>query len=380
MERWKGREAGPGEGLGAEGREFLKKLPGEHQLVGTLHSWALERYGAEAFPAAWKEFTLFEERPMDPMEEPELSSIFMAWSVLHWVPKHHKFPPQPVAQHYLAAQGERLEPGLRAFLQKALRTPYRFFQILAYQARVELRLLDLFLDREVVIQGPQFLVPLGVGEIFFSLLLPVQGKDCLFSSAPTRLQPQQGELLLEYKRDWEKRAGTLDEARLLRHGIELRSLYYAGKKELEALAKLPRNSDGEDFVPLRADYSLECPLGEALEGLLPLSGEESYEQLLKHSCKNPESAYPLYRFPLLRKGGSSRPDWESTTIGWVELEGEFLQVYANSEERAEGIHEDITHLLGERVLYTGLQDLDPEAYRERMADVPGTRGYAFWEG
>ena len=225
---------------------------------------------------------------------------------------------------------------------------------------------------------PSFQAPLQNGEIFFSLVLPVQEEDCLFSSAPTRLQQRHLDLLLHARRDLEGRLGGVDEASLLKHGTELRSIYYEARNQLRAQARLPQNSEGQDFVPLRAYYSLGCPLQEALEALVPLSGESSFDALLKNSCENPDSAYPWYRFPILKKGNPLHPEWPNTTIGWAELEADSLRFYANSEERSEGIHDQLMRCLGERALYTGVEDLDPDAYRARMADVPGSRGSEFW--
>jgi hypothetical protein len=366
------------EGIQQEGRAFLEKQPEEIRLVGKLQEFALETFGEDAFPTAWDEFSLWKNRPMDPLEEPDLSSIFMAWFVFHWVPKSPPFPNIPIAKFYLEKRKAHLSPSIRTFIQLALQTPYRFFQILSYDPKKNLSLYDLFLDREVLIPKPKFFVPLKAGEIFFSLLLPIQGQSTLLSSAPTRLTPRSLDLLLFHRDDMKRRFGTLDEACLLQRSIELRTLYHEERDKLLEVARLPKNSDGDDFVPLRAYYSLEGSVQETLRSLLPLSLEKNVASLLRKAGLGSNSVYTEIRFPILQKGNPKHLDWPTTTIGWIELEPGFLRFFTNSEERAEALHGEITQLLGKRALYSSLEDLDPDSYREHLVDHPGPQASTHW--
>jgi len=360
--------------LSQEGREFLDSLPPEIQVLGQLHRYALDIYGEEALPQAWEEYSLWENRPPDPLEEPDLTTIFMTWFVFHWVPKNHRFPSVPVAQHFLETNKKSLTHNMQAFLQKGLQTPYRFFQILDHQPEVSLRLLDLFLERELLLENPSFLVPLEVGEILFSLLLPVEGRDYLLSSAPFRLPRDAEDLLVFYREQMKTRLGPLDESLLLKHASELRSLYAQAKGQHQAQSRLPENSEGHAFVPLRAFYCLQCPLPEALKALLPLSLEDDLNTLLQ-KVGLPSDPFPHeIHFPLLQRGNPKHKDWKTTAIGWMELGEGSLCFYTNSEERAEALHDRITELLGDRALYTALEDLDPEAYGEELRDRPGESG------
>ncbi len=362
--------------MSPETAEFMGQLPKELQLLGELQKFALENYGEEALPSAWEEFSLWKNRPLDPMEEPELHSIFMTWFVFHWVPKHHRFPSVPVAKRYLETHGDHLSADLGTFIRKALHTPYRFFQVMGHEPQSTqpqpLRsLYDLFLEREVSIPEPSLGPPMEEGEIWFSLLLPVGGKPCFLSSAPTRIPPSLQDLLLFYREDMKSRLGPLDEACLLKQAVELRTLYYEARDKVRATTRLPQNSDGDDFVPLRAYYSLHCSLTEAVSALLPLLLEEKLETPLQKAGFDPDASTQLLRFPLLQKGNPKHPNWPSTTIGWLEMEEGFLNFYTNSEERAEAIHEEIEKLLGDRALYNCLEDLDPETYRDQLMDSPG---------
>jgi SEC-C motif len=386
-----------------DGSDFLWRQlrAAEGRLVPQLLQLALKEFGEEFVGAALDEFFLWDGVPEDYDHTDEFSSFFVPWFVYEFVDdpgdpeRVANAPDEALAAVHLRRHSDRLSPIEHAFLTSASTSPLTFYAVTKAVAGREIALHDVLTGRDVVVREEQASQTVQPGVLLFTRVVTADGVSIMSGCAPLVIPPRWHHSLLDFR---ERFAGT--EGRMLTPeavrslDFELRDLYFYIEDQVwNPLLPEVRNTDGDKLVLTTVTYRLHCSPASAFDRLRPLaraSGEDS-TRLLSDATMNAAGELQAVSFPWNKRNNRQHKDWDNTTLGTIEIDGDRLQVHVNSERRSKRIEREIAKRLGaDAVLERKLADLaekllaernderrDPlaDAEQERLAQQPEVQEY-----
>ncbi len=335
---------------------FVKKLrQTEGKLVEVLLKHADKYYGTGVAAEAWDEFSLWQEAPMDPEEEPELDSPFLPWFLFNWQPDNAEqkeedhMPEMPIAEHYLCHNEDRLGSLERRFIQETCSRHFSFYVVLDLEPGRSLTLRDLFCRQEIVVWEKQASSTLRKGDTLFARTISLDGVSIMFGCAPFVIPPSFQHVLIDARDHIEEDFGTFNQQMLAEYDFEIRDLYYNIRDQI-LNPQMPdiRNTDGDPMLPTTLYYRLHCSPEEAFTALQSLALPEEDEDLLGKAEYDEQGHLKKVDLPWLKRGNQKHPSWNNTLMGNITIEDEQMIVAVNSKERAESIQRKITRRLGKR--------------------------------
>lgn len=335
-------------------------------LVPRLFDHVQTHYAPEAFERAWEEFTLDTGIPIGSDQCPEEEDAFPLWFLFNWIPEDAASrqdgliePEMPISFHYLDTMGKRLSNFEREFLIAASRENFSFHEVKACVAGQSIRLLDLMCGPERTVQEPELSNELQPGDILYGKVISAAGISMLFGTGSRTLSGENLEQILDLREHLSHKepsvpsgltypAPFLDLSMLLEYELALRDLYLTlcGTWDDD----LAFDDDLDAAVQLT--YRLSCSTRQALDALASLSGLSAqtlmdqngiFEQdellcvtvpwsLTDHASENTDAA-------------PCEPDRECFTH--IFIEGDTLQIDADSDEDADRIALEIAERLGD---------------------------------
>jgi hypothetical protein len=326
----------------------------EGELVHTLMDYVEVHYGHEAVAEAWDEFTLWEDIPLDPENEPEFEASFIPWLLFNWLPdpaeteRKIALPEIEIARRYGNEMGERLSPYQRRFIDEICSQPYSFFVVTHIEPGEKMTLRDLMLERTVTVFERQATTTLKKGAILFTRIVTLDDTSIMVGCAPHSIPPIYLSDFAAIREQIIKKRRVLDKPFLLEADIELRGLYYDIRAELLSPA-MPQlhNTDGELLQLIQLHYALSCSPREALEALASLALSE-VDDLLGEAEFDQRGNLASVELPWLRKGNRVHADWDNTVLGHIRIEAGQLTIDVNSQQRADAVKRKLVRRLGKR--------------------------------
>jgi hypothetical protein len=373
----------------------------EGRLVPELLQLAMKEFDPSFVAAALDEFFLWDGVPEDYDQTDEFSSFFVPWFVYNFVADPEdpnpiaNAPAESLAALYLRRHGDRLSPTEREFLTSASTAPLTFYAATNVVAGREIALYDVLTGRDVVVRERSASQTVKAGALLFTRVVTVGGLSIMSGCAPLVIPPEWRLSVLDF-RDWFAR-GTgrklaPDAVRDL--DIELRELYFQIEDEVWN-PRLPelQNTDGDKLVLTTLTYRLRCSPASAFERLRSLARAftDDYSQLLSNATMDEAGELQAVNLPWSKKGNRRHAEWDNTTLGRIEIDGDRLEVFVNSERRAKRVEREIAKRLGgdavlekkvadpiEKVLAERKdQPRDPlaDAEQERIEQLPEVQAY-----
>jgi hypothetical protein len=296
--------------------------------------------------------------------------------VFNWIPDNdgvdeaEHYPEMPVAMHYLAQQGSRLDSFQRRFIEEICSQPYSFFVVTDVVPGRQMALRDLLLGREVTVHERQASSTLRNGSIIYSRIVTLDDNSIMVGCAPTVIPARYVNAFIDIREEMAKEKRNLDRDFLLEHDTELRGIYYDIREEIHRPV-LPRlhNTDGDPFQPTKLYFTLHCTPREALDALatLSLSGADEF---IQDGTFNKQGELLSIEFPWLKEGNKLHKGWDNTVMGHITIDGEELTIDVNSERRADAIKRKVTRRLGKRAAFRNAAIQSVEKMLEEMQNNP----------
>jgi hypothetical protein len=366
------REQAPVAGL-----NWRKMRRTEGELVPVLVKHAGKYYDPDAVVEAWDDFSLWNNKPMDPESEPELDTIFLPWFVFNWIPGNagidaaDHYPEMPVARHYLAERGSSVDSFQRRFIEECCAQPYSFFLVKDIQRGKRMTLRDLLLEREVSVHERQATTILHKGAVIYTRIITLDAVSIMVGCAPAVIPSRYVNNLIDLREELAKKFPGFDRDFLLEYDIELRTVYYDIRDELfnRPLPEL-RNTDGEPLQLTTLHYTLKCTPREALDALAALSLEQHADEIIAGGEFDRQGELVAIEFPWLKRGNKQHAGWDNTVMGHINIDGGQLTIDVNSQERADTIKAELAKRLGELALFRNAVIQSPEKMLEDLAGRP----------
>jgi hypothetical protein len=284
-------------------------------------------------------------------------------------------------------------------------SPLTFYAVTDVVAGREIALHDVLTGRDVVVREQSASQSVERGTLLFTRVLTVDSSSIMSGCAPLIIPPRWLHTILDFRERFAGGKGqtlTSDAVRDL--DFELRDLYFYIEDEVWN-PRLPelRNTDGDKLVLTKMTYRLHCSPGTAFDRLLPLAraSDEDRAAFLTDATMNEAGALQAVSLPWNKKGNRLHKDWDNTTLGTLEIDGDRLEVHVNSERRSRRIEREIAKRLGADAVLEGQvgdpvekllaerkdHPLDPLAVaaQERLQQLPEVRehlrqmGERHWE-
>jgi hypothetical protein len=329
----------------------------EGRLVPELLAGALQEYGAELLDAALDAFFLGEGVPDGYPETDEFSGFFVPWFVYRFVasrPERRRVPDAPresLAADYLRRHAGQLSAIERAFLTEAARSPLSFYAVSHTTPGREIALSDVMTGRNVVVREQRASGMVQSGALLFTRVLSVEDTAIMSGCAPLVIPPDWHLPLLDAR---DRAAGGkgrhLTQERLHDLDSDLRRLYF----QIEEAVYNPRppeirNTDGDPLVLTTLTYRLMCSPSAAFERLKTLAQAAAADVtlLLADAEMDDRNELKAVSIPWSRRGNRLHKEWDNTTLGTMEIDGDRLTIQVNSTRRARRIEREIAKRLGD---------------------------------
>ena len=374
----------------------------EGRLVPELLDLSLKELGPAFIEAALDEFFLWDGIPEDYIETEEFSSFFVPWLAYEFIDDPHDpdrvdgAPDVSLASVYLQRHSDALSPVERAFLEAASASPLSFYAVKRVEPGREIALHDMLTGTDVVVREQSASDTVQPGALLFTRVITVGSVSIMSGCAPLAIPPRWHHVVLDLRERFAHGKGRLltrDDVREL--DIELRDLYF----EIEDTLYNPRmpelrNTDGDPLALTKLTYFLRCSPSAAFDRLKGLAQPAGQDTTLLLTDAVMDDAHQLQKvtIPWAKKGNRLHKDWDNTTLGTVDIDGDRLEIHVNSERRAKRIEREIAKRLGgdavlERRTVEAVEDLlakprppDPRdeialAEDERLAQLPEVQAY-----
>ena len=328
----------------------------EGRLVPELLELSLKECGPELLGAALEEFFLWDGVPQDYDQTDEFSQFFVPWFVYEFVDDPHDLdrvanaPHESLAALYLRRHAERLSPTERAFLESAVTSPLSFSSVTHTVPGSEMALRDILTGSEVVVRERSASGMVQPGALLFTRIVTVEDMSIMSGCAPLVIPPEWHLPILDFRERFARGKGRMLTGEALREmDIELRELYFHIEDQVWN-PKLPelRNTDGDRLVLTVLTYRLRCSPSTAFERLKSLARAAAADvsDLLSDATLDESGALKAVTIPWSKKGNRLHEEWDNTTLGTLDIDGDRLQVHVNSNRRARRIEREIAKRLG----------------------------------
>jgi uncharacterized protein (DUF2384 family) len=350
----------------------------EGRLVPELLRQALKEFGAPFIAAALEEFFLWEGVPEDYDHTEEFSSFFVPWFVYEFVDdpddpeRIANAPVESLAALHLRRHGDRLSQTERAFLTSASASPLTFYAVTNVVPDREIGLHDVLSGRDVVVRERNATQTVQAGALLFTRVVTVDDTSVMSGCAPLVIPPAWHLSLLDLRQRLTRGQGRLLGQETVRElALEFRDLYFHIEDEVWN-PKLPelRNTDGDKLVLTTLTYRLHCSPSAAFDRLSPLARASVADrsQLLADATMNNAGELQAVTFSWSKTGNRKHLDWDNTTLGTIDIDGNRMVVHVNSTRRATRIAREVAkRLRSDAVLERKAADPVEELLAERKA-------------
>ena len=330
---------------------------------------ASKYYGPEAIEEAWDEFSLWDDIPMDPENNPDFEITFIPWFLYNWVPDNIEnepadhLPEMTIAQHYAQNKGARVDTFQRRFIEAACSSHFSFYLVKDCIPGQNITLQDLLFNHEVTVQERTASQSVALGTLIFCRIVTLDSDSIIYGVGTTPIPGHFLDMVIEQRQLMAEsnlpesaltpgQVPTLPIELLHEYDIELRELYFDIITEVWN-PQMPsmHNTDGDELVLTKLLYTLNCTPREALEALASLAIEPA-EDLLQYGVFNSEGTLISIEFSWLKKGNSRNPGWNNTVLGEIHINQHSLTIDVNSEERADAIKRKISYRLGKHAVFS----------------------------
>ena len=328
----------------------------EGRLVPELLELSLKEWGPELVGAALEEFFVWQGVPEDYDQTDEFSAFFVPWFVYEFVDDPHdpdrvaNAPHESLAALYWRRHGERLSPTERAFIESAVTSPLCFYAVTRTVPGSEMAMRDVLTGSEVVVRERSASGMVQPGAILFTRIVTVEGTSIMSGCAPLVIPPEWHLPIIDFRERFARGKGRMLTREALRGmDIELRELYFYIEDQVWN-PKLPelRNTDGDRLVLTVLTYRLRCSPSAAFERLKSLARAATADvgDLLSDASLDESGELKAVTIPWVKRGNRLHQEWDNTTLGTLEIDGDRLQVHVNSNRRARRIEREIAKRLG----------------------------------
>ena len=327
----------------------------EGRLVPELLEFALKECGPELIGAALQEFFLWDGVPEDYNQTDEFSAFFVPWFVYDFVDDPHdpdrvaNAPHESLAALYLRRHAERLSPAERTFLESASTSPLSFYVVTRTVPGSEIALRDVLTASDVVVRERSASGMVQSGALLFTRVVTVEETSIMSGCAPLVIPPEWHLSILDFRERFAGGTGRVFTREAVRAmELDLRELYF----HIEDRVWNPRppelrNTDGDRLVLTTLTYRLRCSPAAAFDRLKPLARAAAGEvgQLLSDATLDERGELKAISIPWSKKGNRLHQEWDNTTLGTLDIDGDRLQVQVNSKRRARRIEREIAKRL-----------------------------------
>jgi hypothetical protein len=320
-------------------------------------------FGPQFVAAGLEAFFLWDGVPEGYEQTEECSSFFVPWFVYEFVDdpddpeRVANAPDESLAALYLRRHADRLSPTERTFLTSASTSPLTFYTVTNVAAGRQIALHDVLTGRDVVVREQSASQSVQPGALLFTRVLTVDGASIMSGCAPLIIPPRWHLTILDFRDRFAERKGqTLTPEAVRDLDFELRDLYFYVEDEVWN-PRLPglRNTDGDKLVFTKLTYRLRCSPRSAFDRLVPLSraSAEEGEAFLDDATVTQTGELQAVSLPWNKRGNRLHRDWETTTLGTIEIDGDRLEVRVNSIRRSNRIAREIAKRLGADAVVEG---------------------------
>ncbi len=334
----------PDEARHSEGRRAIAAHRMDARLVSRLMEFAHREFGT-----AWR---AFENHFVDPRESSELAC---PWSVYGF-----EVNGKTVVDAYLKAHGRRCSRKERRWLDAQRAAWLSVWEVEAVDPGRTLTLRDLLSDERRTVLETRASMSLVSRDALLARVIDHDGVSLLAGAHLRPLPPLDADEVVRRARARLRRKRVVPVERLqdAAFGRNLIRYWEEAVEVLDSRYALPpdlRNADGDPLL-LTVDRFEVTP--GSMAGVEALVAE--IEGARREDTPEDSSAYVF-----LRPKDVTRPEGESTVLGWLELKPEALQITTTSQARADALRERVEAACGAHIQHRAREHADPFAVGKR---------------
>jgi len=345
----------------------------EGELVPDVLKFALERWGEPYIDAAWGLFSDGAVPLADAPNDREFHATFIPWFLFDFCAgsvkrrsRRRGWPVRPAAQEYLDERRPELHDLQIRYLEAALSRPLSFFVVTAAAPGHSVDMRDVLTGRTCRVIERSTSNTLVPSALMLARVLSVDDVSIMLGAGAWMIPPVFHNPIITF-RDSCVRGGTpLDEQTVRSLHVDVVRHYRDIVEELMN-PRMPAlvNTDGDPIAPTTVEFELRCTPREAFDRLAPLAYGYDSDDLLDDATMDRAGHVTAVSVPWAVAGNKMHRDWENTSLGTIEIDGQRMTVSVNSEQRARKIRGLMAKRLGDAASFTRQQVESIEALLDK---------------
>ena len=351
----------------------------EGELVPDLLRFALKRWGEPYIDAAW---SLFADGALSLADAPgdrEFDATFIPWFLFDFCAgsvkrrsRRRGWPDRPAAQEYLDERRPELPDLQTRYLEAALSRPLSFFVVTAVTPGRSIDMRDLLTGRICRVLERSASTTLEPSVLMLARVLSVDDVSIMLGAGAWVIPPTFHNPIISFRESFVRSEELLDEQTARTLHVEV-VRYYRDMVDQLMNPRMPTlvNTDGDPIAPTTVEFELHCTPREAFDRIAPLACGYKADELLDDATVDHAGNVTAVTVPWAAAGNKMHRDWENTSLGTIEIDGQRMTVSVNSEPRARKIRALVAKRLGATAVFTRQQVesmqalLDEEKQRKR---------------
>ena len=306
-----------------------------HRLRGLLAGFSknmvhftFTTYGPHAVHEAWDEFMGgYDDVPFDPQSS--FMQLFLPWFYHFWSPDppdtsvadtalYHVIP----TAAYLAANGGRLDPLLRRYLESLLVNPLTYFEVVTSIPGRGMTLRDIMTNEQHAVSERGISQGVRPGDLLIGQVGSVDGLTLLEASNAFVIPPLEKVPIIDLRALIASAEGKITRESLRDYDLEMLALFHdiADRVFDPPLPKL-QNTDGDPIAPHKLIFDLDMSPQATLDALRHLTLDETDDELLEGATRDAAGRLIRVRFVWRKHGNAKHAEWTNTILGSIEIDG-----------------------------------------------------------
>ena len=286
--------------------------------------------------------------------------LYMPWFFAYWTPDpahtcvtdKSLHGVQPLKAYLVSAQGRRLDPLLRRYLESLLIAPFTFFEVLESQPGLSMTLRDVMTHEEYVVTERSLSKAVQRGDLLFGQIASVDQLHMLEASNAFVIPPIEKAQVIALRARINKAHRQITPVILWEYRFELIYLFHdIAERLFNPPMPVLQNTDGEALVPHKLVFDLTVTPQTVFDALKHLGLDETENEQLAEATYDTQGALTQVRFTWMKRGNKMHAEWDNTTMATLTIDGQRLLAEVNSAQRAASARLVIEGALGDGVRY-----------------------------
>ena len=304
---------------------------------------------------AWNEYHAFETNLEVSQISHDIIYNFADWAIYKWRPtgKYHEFDVNcTIAVQYLAKQRYKLSTIEKQLIDQNMQSNYSYYEIISVSPGESVKVKDILRNRVFEINEADRTEIMLAGYVLMAKIITINNVKIFTAIYPRMLSERFVKDASLLKKNFVINGDFTDD-NLDEVELEIRELFLekCAIEEKSVMNHL-KNTYGEDFIPTKLIYWLNCSIEDAFKQLSVLNIKKHPQEILEDAIYDDHAQLSEVNFAWqVAKDNEINKSCDDTVFAYITLFQHALVVETHSLERADQAKKNLDKLMGNLIEY-----------------------------